>query len=669
MNPASITITRTLCELCHQFISNLFSFDFARQTSYPPRWQPIGTEWTSQRAWGDCFRHRETLHDLSESAKMCELCNILHTDLAPMGSDMCQGWLGLYPFWSTSRVGENKQKGHFRAGFRESLAKMPWGSNRIGSVPLHAFKVCHRRPLIEGEQVAWSDAYKRLAAVPTTPLPSEISRIARSWQEECLRTHKNCAKDISGHELPTRVVDLGEREATHVCLYETKGEKAPYAALSHCWGGVIPAITTESNRTARTDTINFHDLPQNFQDAIRVTRALGVRYLWIDALCIIQDSKADWLREAGRMGSLYAGASVVISALDSPASTAGFLIPDRVPVAILNDEFAIQKVFPELYDYLSQCPLVRRGWCMQERLLAPRILHFGKEQMFWECYSDFKCEDGLNSTGGSSGHVMAEFMAIRKHIGISAAQGAELEWRAWYRLLEEYTTRMFTVSSDRLPALAGAAVLFKSTKPATTYVAGLWKEDIARGLLWCAHYDHVPGRKVWGISSSDRIVELTVPHERRAPSWSWAALDGQVDFWALRTDGFIAEVLNVTMRAGENEFTEAFPDGTVNLRGAIVRMFYHAPPEGAGYDVGTLTFEQADSPNDKSVALNGCVMDLDRRTSRFCFVVIVAKSNDDWYLLVLNKCDDETYQRIGMSTAHGVKVDPKRFETRIIEIR
>ncbi|KAI1371390.1 HET-domain-containing protein [Hypoxylon crocopeplum] len=665
MSPAPTAITRPLCELCHQFTSNLFAFDFARQDSYPPRWQSMDSGWTPERAWGDGFRHHETFQDLSESAKTCNLCNVLYADLAPMDSALHQGWLGLYPWWSAARMGENTQKGHFRAGFRESLAKMPWGSSKIGSVPLHSFKVCRRGPLREGEEVTWLDAHRRFSAIPTTIGSSDISRAVARWQQVCSKDHKNCAEGKSDQELPTRVIDLGENEAARIRLIESNDEKAPYAALSHCWGGVIPAITTEANKTARSDGMDSDELPQNFKDAIHVARALGIRYLWIDALCIIQDSKADWFREAGRMSSVYSGASVVISALDSEASTAGFLKPDRLLSAELNDEYAIQKVFPEIDDYLEACPLVGRGWCMQERLLANPILHFGKEQMFWECQSEFACEDGKKYTGESDGHAMAKFVMIRKRIGVSAANGTQLEWDAWYQLLEEYTTRKFTVSSDKLPALAGAATLLKSTRPGATYVAGLWKEDIVRGLLWCAHYYHMPGRKVWGISLVDKISELTKPPAKRAPSWSWASLDGQLDFWALRTKGFVVEVLDVAMSAGENELTEALPDGTIKLRGLVARMFYHPPPDEPGRDVGILTFGEADSLDDKSVTLHGCVMDVDRRSPRFCSVVIMSQSNGniDWYLLVLDECDDGSYMRIGMCTAHNVHVDPKRFET------
>ncbi|KAI0896197.1 HET-domain-containing protein [Annulohypoxylon nitens] len=673
MSPTPISITGTLCELCRQFISDLFSFNFAWQDTYPPRWRPKDEDYTPEKPWGDGFHHHETFAALTESAKTCELCSVLHADLSPLEASLHKGWLGFYPFYSSGRIGQNRSKGVFRAGFRDSLVKMPWGSSKIGSVPLHSFKVCRVGSLKEGEQVPWLDTYRRLPAVKPTLTPKDIAGMVADWQRVCRDSHTNCGNEIPDHELPTRVIDLGEDgdPASHIRLYESHNEKAPYATLSHCWGGAIPSITLTANKSARTDSLPIDSLPQNFKDAIEITRALGIRYLWIDALCIIQDSKPDWFREAGKMSSVYAGATIVLSALDSPASTAGFVKPDRIPLATINTEYGVQKVLPELNDYLETCPLVTRGWCMQERLLAPRILHFGREQLFWECHSLFQAEDGRTFTGDGDGHVMAVFLRIRKRIGVSSARGEELDWNSWYQLLEEYTTRQFTVSTDKLPALAGAASLFKraNAKGGTgaTYVAGLWKEDLARGLLWCAHYNHMPGRKVWGISSTDRISQLSKPPEKRVPSWSWAALDGHLDFWALKIDGFVVEVLDVKMSQGENELTEAFPDGMIKLKGLAARMFYHAPQDPK-YDVGTLTFRRPDSVSDATSALNGCVMDLDRQTSRFCWVLLMAQSNTDWYLLVLRKVDDQSFRRIGMCTAKGVQVDLGRFKTEEVGI-
>ncbi|OTA77272.1 hypothetical protein M434DRAFT_402379 [Hypoxylon sp. CO27-5] len=674
MSQARTIITETLCELCYQFIDHLFSFDFTRQHTYPTRWQPIdpewdedsveGSEWPVEVAWGDAFRHHESFQDLMESAKTCELCNVLHEDLAPMDTALHRGWLGLYPFWSIGFAARNRAKGLFRAGFRESLSKMPWGSNNWG-FPLHTFRVCRRSPLREGEEVPWLNTYRRLPAVLPTLYPSYISQMVASWQRKCLEAHPNCAKVRSDGRLPTRVVDIGEDENAQMRLYESKGEKASYTALTHCWGGPIPSNTTRANITERLSTININDMPQNFRDAIEVTRILGMRYLWIDALCIIQDSKTDWLNEAGKMSSVFAGATLVLSALDAETSTDGFLKQYRIPLAVINDEYGVQKMLPKINDYLLTCPLVRRGWCMQERLLATRLLHFGKDQMFWECQTQLMAEDGRKYNDEFHTHVMAEFMKIRIRIGKSIAQGIELNWRTWYQLLEEYTRRSFTVSADKLPALAGAAALFKSTKPTATYVAGLWKEDLVRGLLWTAHHVKITGRLYWNLSPTSEIVELSKPPKKRAPSWSWAALDGQLDFFELKTEDVVAEISDVTMSVGENALTEPCPDGIIKLKGLFAQMFYHLP---ANNRIGSLTFDRPSFPYYGPHAMGSCIMDLDRQSPRYCWVVVLAQSIHDWIALVLDRNDDGSYRRIGRGSVHNSDIDARRFETQIIKI-
>jgi hypothetical protein len=180
-------------------------------------------------------------------------------------------------------------------------------------------------------------------------------------------------------------------------------------------------------------------------------------------------------------------------------------------------------------------------------------------------------------------------------------------------------------------------------------------------LLWGAHYYHGQGRKVWGYSSSDRCSTLSKPQEKRAPSWSWAALDGQIDFWALRLGkGSRLEILDVSMSRGENEFTEPHPHGVLRIRGHIAPMFYHRPL--TGNSVSTLTFEETDSIDDDSTALGGCILDLDRETPRTCWAMIAIGSDVDLHLLILEKRDDGSFKRIGMCTAYRIRnVDSKKF--------
>jgi hypothetical protein len=432
MSAQSVTITGRLCSLCHQFSSDLFAFDFLQQETYSERWQKLTQhelQTFPERQWGTAFRHRETLQDLCESSTKCELCKVLYDDLAPLGEAMCQGWLGLYPwFFYGSYAPQNViKKGLFRAGFRECLEKMPWGSKKLVSDPLHTFTVCRRGPLAEGDKPGYWEYYKNILAVPSYVSLEDMSRKAESWGRDCLDEHEACRQDMPNHGLPTRVIDLGGTEEDVPYLYESKGENLPYVALSHCWGGKIPSSTIESNRVERYTELNIDELPQTFQDAVQATRALGIRYLWIDALCIIQDSREDWFKEAAKMASLYAGAAIVISALDAASSTAGFLGRSRVPLAVLNDQYGVQRLFKDYNESFEDCLLARRGWCMQERLLAPTVLHFGKDQMYWECRRCVTSEDGSKYYPENTGFVAGKFLVAR----IRMLTNPDYTWNDW----------------------------------------------------------------------------------------------------------------------------------------------------------------------------------------------------------------------------------------------
>ena len=107
--------------------------------------------------------------------------------------------------------------------------------------------------------------------------------------------------------LPNRVLDLGQEPTQTIKLLETNFRRGHYCALSHCWGPPEkhPIQTTSNTLKDHLEGIEFKVLPRTFQDAVTVTRAIGVRYLWIDCLCIVQDDKNDWKKEAAMMGSIY----------------------------------------------------------------------------------------------------------------------------------------------------------------------------------------------------------------------------------------------------------------------------------------------------------------------------------------------------------------------------
>jgi hypothetical protein len=216
-------------------------------------------------------------------------------------------------------------------------------------------------------------------------IPPQISNdesfdICRGWLHECETSHTSCVTDAPP-ELPSRVVDVGAY-AKDVKILQTKGAKAQYVALSHCWGGPISPLLSSETIVSFKDLLPYSDLPANFQDAITITRRLGIQYIWIDSLCIVQDSKQDWEEQSKKMAAIYRNSTVTISALASEGSKRGILTPkhkspptstepDSATIALTKSDtpssqsLQIQRLdFDEetLSGLYTSGPLALRGW-------------------------------------------------------------------------------------------------------------------------------------------------------------------------------------------------------------------------------------------------------------------------------------------------------------------
>ena len=236
--------------------------------------------------------------------------------------------------------------------------------------------------------------------------------ILKEWLQDCGKRH-TCVKrhpdlEFAEKELPTRVLDVYSPEnQSKLRVYESKEKKyGKYMALSHRWGEDEhrrPLSMTKANRHRLLKSINFGDLPKTFQDAVDVTRKLGIRYLWIDSLCIIQDIEEDWEKESRRMEDVFANAFCTIAATSAKDSWDGFLVSQSVKQSV---KLVDRSVDPPLSVYACEVGgsfktdigsggLNQRAWVLQERALSPRTIHFTTAQTYWECGSVIRCDNLL----------------------------------------------------------------------------------------------------------------------------------------------------------------------------------------------------------------------------------------------------------------------------------
>ncbi|KAF2248961.1 HET-domain-containing protein [Trematosphaeria pertusa] len=277
------------------------------------------------------------------------------------------------------------------------------------------------------DQTVCADEVDTAVNIPlTTWLPPQtFSRRslqqADEWLRVCRKEHATCrALDAKPMITPTRLLFL-EQTATgfKIRLREThKLEIKPqYIALSHCWGGVLTARLTQDNYSGYLQDIPQKDLPQVFLDTFHVASHFGINYVWIDSLCIVQDSVDDWKSESAKMGTIYRHCFCNIAATGFRNGENGLFVrqqPDLLqPFGIELDEAipinehhasssghdgTIRAGQYLLVDFVTWeagvdwAPLNSRGWVVQERLLSARTLHFGEQQLFWECHELQACE-------------------------------------------------------------------------------------------------------------------------------------------------------------------------------------------------------------------------------------------------------------------------------------
>lgn len=374
------------------------------------------------------------------------------------------------------------------------------------------------------------------------------ARLIQRWADLCFNKHTKCGHDTQ--YLPTRVIEVGTTSSPTLRLISSSDIVKPdrrYLALSHCWGLTMPdsAKTTSMTLESHSSRIEYQALPLTFQDFIEIARRLGIFWVWIDSLCIIQDSREDWENEASQMADVYAKSYLTIAASGSAGSGEGCRVNQEArsygPIDVdcletdssttpetqrITRSFRIWARDPNpITSVLQNNPLNKRGWTLQERELAPRVVHYSQDTIRWECCElaatlEFPCGDTLPFDAGRLFDGGSDFRSPQfgdprndsKQLNMATKQSL-----AWFELVQRYTARSLTKQADILPAVSGIARSIMS-KTQDKYIAGLWESYFAHCLLW------VP---------ASRSGE-SFKHYRRtnylAPTWSWASMNGPIEY-------------------------------------------------------------------------------------------------------------------------------------------
>ena len=344
--------------------------------------------------------------------------------------------------------------------------------------------------------------------------------------------------------------------------------------------------------------IPTEDLPPTFKDAIQIARKLGVNYLWIDSLCIIQDSMEDWRQESRLMDKVYRLSACNIMAEAAINCDGGLFFerdPRRLGIFTIDEKqtsnLSHRSTVCVTQDYVNAksdkrkgSPLYSRGWVCQERWLAPRQISFHSNQVFWECTNLKACE-AFPSWGAKVDHVGSlptqqqtsrPWNTSLIHPPTYTVNRTDTFSFSWRSLVENYTTCSLTEEQDKLIAIQGLVNIYKSLRK-DDYLAGLWRRELPSGLMWTTRN---------GLQANCKPTYR--PETYRAPTWSWASVEGIIEmFPEVSPDEErwveLCQVIEAKTTPLGEDTTGQVGGGYIKLRGRLLStedLSFHTSPKG-----------------------------------------------------------------------------------------
>ncbi|KAF2460553.1 hypothetical protein BDY21DRAFT_167593 [Lineolata rhizophorae] len=535
------------------------------------------------------FSHQPGLDSLRRSALNCELCELLEEAAKGLIANLQEaekvdsskyiakeGFPPTFQLWLTQRLDRAK-------GFLIWTDTQNSSAYLIGGVTLSVNDDSHLSHSILGRPM-------------TEPMGSLLTlNRARKWVETCNDCHKGCRP--RHNLLPRRVIDVGENGSTEpIKLYEPTKTTGDYTILSH-HGNSDHDLATISE-AIRRDGLAISELPKSFQDAVTVTRHLGIRHIWIDVLCMGQSEDGGYGDEDERMDTVISNAYLSIAALGAADDSDGCFLP-RPPRKYVELEYVEKSengdpieqgtVLASLlglrhasywsnYTSLDGEPLSRWAWALQDRLLAKRTLFYGSNQLFYECQSEFKSEDGFVVPCDPEYFDIPSVTARFKFADDQDKRWPTHPWsktdeshedrvyNAWADILWFYGDMKLPRSSDKLPALSSIAHRFQDLLQ-DTYVAGLWRKRLVSQLWW---------QKV-GFRKNDPKPAI----EYRGPSWSWAGLAYEAKIGRLRSEDWVevASIVGCHVEPKGLDSCGEISGGWITLKAPVERLELSDEPE------------------------------------------------------------------------------------------
>ena len=479
----------------------------------------------------------------------------------------------------------------------------------------------------------------------------------RKWLENCHTKHQACPHPRPIASSLRRLIKVsGSISAPHLKLV-TNSNIPPfqYAALSYCWGGDQSVVLQQHNLQAWFSEIPYSLLPQTIKDAIKVTMELSLVYLWVDALCIIQDDPQDKLNQISQMADVYEQAYITISASRAASVQDGFLQTRQVPRErgfrlpfMCKDGKLGSVLLWSKRDTRWREPIDQRGWTLQESLLSVRNLEFGENQVLWQCRSSGALSTGVD--GWTPGKIENFGVSIDWNM-IAGRPSRRRQFgqdfvSTWKKIVVNYSIRTLGKPDDKLIALSSIARKF-SQLSGNEYVAGLWKHAL-------------PGLLLWRPWEAGKYALKYV-----APSWSWASIDGHIRFETVSVHqmNVVGNISIVTL--DPNDIFSPVTAGNLQVRAKVLKVTIQPYTEQHGMiKCQWLSFSNPNVPYEK-IGYGCCDVSADDLNQDIwnekILLLKVAHSG-----LILRELEDGMFFRIGLFSSQAVPSDDRQYNPRTL---